>query len=347
LTRRDAHTGTYRHTALDRLFAAGALALTRHGPSPALRALAGIRRQARRRAVAVARHRADHLRQKVRAGDAAARDQLARLAQLSLDSMRAEVAAQSRNKGFLYRAVAEFDAVWHDCHDAEYLDDPTLDSEKRLGVITALDWTNELLAIYATFLDAMVPLLRSSGTTRVLDLAAGHGGFALAATRLARARGLDLHFTASDIKQEYLDLGIDAAARAGLPIDFVIQDALDLSNIAPGSFDLVVCTQSLHHFSPGQIALMFESAARVAGRGSVFADVCRSASTAAALAIMGAVRHRSWFFIHDGWVSTRKSFVPDELALLAELAMGDSYAVAATWSSPTHCIVRTQPCEPA
>jgi SAM-dependent methyltransferase len=198
---------------------------------------------------------------------------------------------------------------------------------------------NGVIDSYAGFVDALEPLLLRDRATRVLDLAAGHGGFCLAAARIARARGDAIEFTASDIKPEYLELGAEEARAEGLPIDFVYQDALDLSNLEPGRYDIIACTQSLHHFSPGMVAVMFEAAARAAGRGVVFVDACRSTLVGLALGSYGLVRCRQPAFAHDSWVSSRRFFLPEELGMLARLGpWGDG--VESTWLPPGHCLLR-------
>lgn len=211
----------------------------------------------------------------------------------------------------------------------------------RVSIMTALDDFNNALSSYQRFFEVRVPLVepgRGGRPARVLDLAAGHGGFPLAGARLAAERGLDIRFTASDIKQEYLEIGGREAARGGVDVDFVIQDALDLSNIAPGTYDIIVCTQSLHHFPPGLVAVMFEQATRVAGRGVLFIDGCRSALASLGVALFGAIGYRSLPFIHDGVISLRKSYVPEELELLARMGSWGDGSVA-TWMAPGYCLL--------
>ena len=133
---------------------------------------------------------------------------------------------------------------------------------------------------------------------------------------------MDVEFTASDIHREYLDLGATRARQAGLASRFELQDALDLSNLKAGDYDVITCTQSLHHFGPGQIAVMFSEASRIATRGVVFIDGARSALTAAAVVGLGLLMFRHRPFAHDALVSFRRFFVPEELALIARLCPG-------------------------
>ncbi len=324
---------------VDRLVRALSRRVGMIGPAPVARALSTIRQAAVERAIGARRVRADALGAAIDAGEAGARQQLSDLADAALAEMRADVRARAASAGLLQRIAAESDARWADCEEGEYLDDPGLDEGLRQRIMSDLDALNGLLDAYDVFLEHMLPLAASGRTTRVLDLAAGHGGFALAAAREARARGLDVRFTASDIKREYLDLGAEIAAREELPVEFRVQDALDLSNLANGAFDLITCTQSLHHFPPGLVAVMFRAAARAAARGVVFLDGCRSAMVGVALAGVGLIRFRNRAFAHDAWVSARRFYVPEELDLLARLgSWGD--AVEARWVPPGYCLLR-------
>lgn len=307
-------------------------------PVPAVRMLASVRQAALREVLAEYRAPATVLGERVAAGDGSARSELSTLAEEALETMRANVLQRASEAGLWTRMVAIADQRWGDCTTQEYLDDESVDPAMRLGIMETLDWWNHIVEAYGCFLDAVLEIA-PAGPVRILDLAAGHGGFVLAAARLAKQRGLDLRFTASDLKREYLDMGAAVAAREGLNVDFVVQDALDLSNIEPGTFDLVMCTQSLHHFPPGLVAVMFEAAARAATHGVVFIDPCRSVLTGATCAGIGGMRRRDPHFAHDAWISMRRSFVPEELELLARIGpWGDS--VEARFLAPGYCLLR-------
>jgi 2-polyprenyl-3-methyl-5-hydroxy-6-metoxy-1,4-benzoquinol methylase len=295
------------------------------GPTPPVRVLSPIRRAA--------------LPGILSAHAAGDRSELADVAEEALAAMRSDVDERARSGGLLASAFARGDIRWRDCDADELLDDPELDPGLRSSIMSTLDYFNELVDSYERFFDALLPLARPGKTTRVLDLAAGHGGFCLAAARIAAERGLDFSFTASDLKREYLDMGEERARRDGLDVDFVVQDALDLSNLAPDSYDIVICTQSLHHFPAGLVAVMFEAASRAASRGVVFIDGCRSVLSAATTAMFGGLGMRNAGFVHDGWISMRKCFVPEELELLARLGRADG-ELESVWMPPNHCLLR-------
>ena len=325
-----------KHPA-DRAISTVAPLVSGMGPPLVVAALAARRRRHVTDVVARFRPAADAAGARILDGDPRGQADLAHVADEALADLRARSLAESSP---LPRALAWLDSRWHAPEKAELLDDPQLDPALRTRIMAQLDHVNVTLGNYRAFLDAIVPLCRADGPTTILDLAAGHGGFAIAATELAAQRGLDLRFTATDLKQEYLDMGAAEAARRGVSVQFAVQDALDLRNLDPGSFDVVISTQSLHHFPAGLVAVMFRAAATAAGRGVVFVDGCRSALTGLGLAAWGLAHDRDWrVFSHDAWTSCRRFFVPAELEVLCRLgSWGEDADVR--WMPPGHLCAR-------
>jgi SAM-dependent methyltransferase len=308
-------------------------------PSPTVGLLGEARARAAARVRARHRDEALALAREVDAGDREAAEAYGALAERALGEMRREVTQIAGGLGPLERMAARVHARFGDTDEEEYLDDPELDRASRVNILRCLDAVNTTMGVYEAFLRAMRPLLSEERPTRVLDLAAGHGGFAIEAARVARRRGLPLELTASDLKPEYLALGEEVAEREGLGVRFVVQDALDLSNLDRGEYDVVLCTQSLHHFPPSLVARMFREAVRVTGRGVVLIDGCRSVLHGITVPTLGVLRYGDRGFAHDARVSFRRFFVPEELGLLTTLGPeGD--AVEAKWMRPMHCLVR-------
>ncbi len=301
----------------------------------------GLLREARRSAAEVvrARHREEGLRlaAAMDAGERAAAEALGALAERALHVMRAELLARASN--LPVRLVAGAHARFGDTDATEHLDDPAFDRDARVRLLGHLDSLNTLLGSYRAFFRALTPLLASGRPTRLLDLAAGHGGFALEATRMARAHGLSLEITATDLRAEYLELGEEVARRERLPVRFAVQDALDLSNVEPGAYDVVLCTQSIHHFSPAMVARMFREAARVAGHGVALIDGSRSMTHGVLVPALGWLRYGDLAFAHDAWVSFRRFYSAEELGLVCGLGPeGDT--LEAKWMRPSHCLIR-------
>ncbi len=320
------------------LFQRAARNFAAHGAkSPLGLLLQPVRRQALESALSRYQPEARALAADLYRGDADARRALAEIASRALASMRHEVSRRTETSR-MRRWAASLDARWRDTPSTEYLDDPSLDQAVRVRILENLDAMNDYLGFYSAFFKQLLPFTSKARPTRVLDLAAGHAGFALAIAKLASKTDRELQVFASDIRQEYLALGEKRADAELLGVEFLLQDALDLSNLEPGAFDVVVCTQSLHHFEPGEVAVMFEEAARVAAHGVLFIDGARSALNAAMVAGFQLFRYRDAALIHDTLVSFRRFFLPEELELLSRLThFGDQ--ARSRWIAPGHCVL--------
>lgn len=267
---------------------------------------------------------------------------LGQLAEALVDEMRREVARRAADEGSrLAAALAALDLRMPTRRD-EFIDRDDFDEARRTRAIRDLDRINRVLGSYARFLDVLSPLLPASGEATVLDLASGHGGFPLALAALARDRGLRLRVIASDIRPEYVAIGQERAEAAlERDVEFRVVDAFHLARaFGPGEVDLVTCTQSLHHFGAGGIAALVAASLRVAGRGIAFVDPGRGVTSLAGIAALTAVTCANPWLLHDGVVSIRKSFVPEEMALIARLAPGGE-GLASYWMAPGFVVLRT------
>lgn len=229
-------------------------------------------------------------------------------------------------------------------NDPEYLDDPAFPMAQRARGLDGLHRLNELLGSYEAFLQALMPLIELAeknghSPVRIHDLAAGHAGFAVF---LAQKLGSRVAMEASDIKSEYLDLGRARAREAGVHVDFFVEDALAIDGPRARGVDILICTQSVHHFPAGMVARMIGEAARAATTGVLIADAERSWLFYGLVAVVSALHGRSWVLVHDGMASLRRMFYEEELGLLATLAPGLPPAAHVETGTflPAHAFVR-------
>jgi 2-polyprenyl-3-methyl-5-hydroxy-6-metoxy-1,4-benzoquinol methylase len=332
---------------LDRAVSATARVIATLGrASPTTASLSLLREEAAERAVASRRAALTGLAELFRdeqpdtPGITEAKNTLSRLAAEALVAMRDDV---ERAAAGPRAPIARLDRRWRETSTVELIDRVDFDERKRVRLMTHLDEMNVTIGAYGAFLDVLRPFLVRGRATRVLDLAAGHGGFLLEVAAIARREGLALELVASDIADEYLAIGRRHAEERDLPVTFVVQDALDTTNLAPGAYDLVVCTQSLHHFPPGLVAVLTHEALRIASRAVVLIDGARSKTNAALIPLLGIVRYRDLPFAHDSWVSLRKFFAPEELGLLARCGAlaspGPERSVESRFLPPGHLAV--------
>ena len=155
-------------------------------------------------------------------------------------------------------------------------------------------------------------------TFSLLDVASGSADIPRALARRARRQQLQAEIVATDVSEQVL-----AAARkncADFPeIRLEPQDALALS-YPNQSFDLVLCSLSLHHFSPEEAPRLLRELARVARRAVIVSDLQRSL-----LAYLGAWLLTHTFMPnrltrHDAPASVRRAYTPGEVRALADQA---------------------------
>jgi SAM-dependent methyltransferase len=312
--------------------------LSRH--DPVRWRLAPHRREAMHQVLAAYQTRAAELGPDVAAGRTNAIERYDALVAQALDEMRA---MRPPKTGGL-DTTALLDAIDRPLlrNVPEVMDDPSFPQDVRAEALDVLDRLNEAAGSYQAFLGLLMPLVEAGERAgrrpvRVHDVAAGHGGFAI---YLGRLLGERVALEASDVAAEYLALGEARAAALGIPVGFRVVDAL-----APKALrgaDVVTCTQSLHHFTPGMVARLIGEAAREARVGALLVDGERSWLTWGVLTPVAALYGRTYAFVHDAAVSVRRMFYEEELGLLAGLApmVPGTARVETGTASPAHTFVR-------
>ncbi len=251
---------------------------------------------------------------------AAGRRAFGAIAETMVGELRREVVASSSPISPAGLA-ARFDARFA-TDGMEHIDDPDFSEAHRTRLLDTLDQLNDRMGSYDHFLTALAPLIDGRPTT-ILDVASGHGGFAIALAKLARTRGLRLTLIATDLREEYLAIGRQRAAEEGVEVEFLVADAFDLDAVFHGrTIDVVTCTQSLHHFGPALTAGFIAECARVATRGIVFVDALRALSRYLLLVPLTLLATRDPAFTHDAMLSIRRSLVPEELGAIARCVPG-------------------------
>lgn len=172
-----------------------------------------------------------------------------------------------------------------------------------------------MLARVSSWIDALPADYRP----RVLDVATGNATFPTALYRWSIRHNRPLQLYAGDINADVL-----LVARVELhklPIRLIRHDALRMP-FADGAFDIVTCTQALHHFGSQAAIQLLGELARVARVGVVVNDLRRSYA-GYWLARLLAVGPVTGIGRHDGPLSVLRAYTPDEARELARRAALD------------------------
>lgn len=259
--------------------------------------------------------------------DMAELEQAADAAVARLRGLRSEEAARH---GLLRRLAVRLDD-WVRTDAPEYLDDPDFPPERKQRIVQALHRFNQGVFAYRRFFNVLLPLIRplaSQRPVRILELASGSGEFSFALAKLAAKRGIAVEVTGSDYFMEHVEAGNAKARARGSDVRFIQVNAFDMGALDEDSYDIVFIAQSIHHFSPGQVAMMVAQAARVAGTAFVGIDGRRSPeiyAIASVPAVLPLLYYRSLDYVHDALLSARKFYTESELELIARIAAPDAF----------------------
>jgi len=157
----------------------------------------------------------------------------------------------------------------------------------------------------------------------ILDLATGSGDIPLSLVAWAERQGRPLHLTVTDRSPEIL-----AEARrtlGGVPgVTFTVCDARAVP-LPERSFDVVLCSLSLHHFAPGEAVQVLREMDRLSRTGFILNDIRRCLTGYLAAWAASRVATRNRLTRHDMPLSVLRAYTPDELrALLRQAGIRDA-----------------------
>jgi ubiquinone/menaquinone biosynthesis C-methylase UbiE len=157
----------------------------------------------------------------------------------------------------------------------------------------------------------------------ILDLATGSGDIPLSLVTWAERQGRPLQLTVTDRSPEIL-----AEARrtlAGVPgVTFAVCDARAVP-MPDRSFDVVLCSLSLHHFAPGEAMQVLREMDRLSRTGFILNDIRRCCAGFVAAWTASRVATRNRLTRHDMPLSVLRAYTPDELrALLRKAGIRDA-----------------------
>ena len=199
----------------------------------------------------------------------------------------------------------------------EWMDAPEQDTRDLDTALADLRAVNRWLGGTRVVVHHLRRMLRRAGpgTRSVLDVATGSADIPL----VLAGTFPQLEIVATDAHPGTLEL---ARRQVGNHprIQVEAADALAL-RYSDKTFDFVLCSTALHHFDPPAAVQVLRELARVAARGVIVNDLRRSpVNLLGAKLLAGTVWRRHPVTRHDGPLSVRRSYTPEEVAMLAQAA---------------------------
>jgi 2-polyprenyl-3-methyl-5-hydroxy-6-metoxy-1,4-benzoquinol methylase len=151
---------------------------------------------------------------------------------------------------------------------------------------------------------------------RVLDIATGSADIPVTIVKWARQQGIKVVVTAVDANP--LAICEAAALTEAYPeITVVIADGF-LLPFEDGSFDIVLCAKTLHHFSEEETVRLLKEMGRVAAFGYIIMDLRRSWVAWLLISVLARIFSRNRLTRFDGPLSVLRSYTVAELGALAD-----------------------------
>jgi SAM-dependent methyltransferase len=148
---------------------------------------------------------------------------------------------------------------------------------------------------------------------RVLDLATGEGDLPRELVLWCRKRGIPVMVDAVDSNEATLAVAKERSR--GFPE--IIFHSGDIRNWGSGSWELVLCSLALHHFSEEDAVLVMKNARRLSSNHLLVTDLERSFSGALGIHLLTALILRETMTVHDARLSIRRAFSFNEFRSLA------------------------------
>jgi ubiquinone/menaquinone biosynthesis C-methylase UbiE len=207
----------------------------------------------------------------------------------------------------------------------EFLDGPMATAD----LVASLDDVDRMNAWFRGYALTLAEIARVAARTPpdrplvVVDVGGGRGDLAARVVRWARRAGRRVRVVVIDADGASLRLGASAPPgarpRAGAPAADILRVQADAAAlpIREASADIVTSSLMLHHLGPDAVAASLGEMAAAARGAVVVNDLLRTrwAWGLVWLATRFFARHR--FSRHDGPLSVRRAYAPDELRALA------------------------------
>lgn len=217
-------------------------------------------------------------------------------------------------------------------HQVELMDAPGLDPGSHRRALRGLDrinWFSRSADIVWKPIHSLIATAPKR-TWRVLDVASGGGGVALALARLAKSTQLNIDVRGVDVSATATEHAEENARSTGFS-NVTFQQLDVLRNPLPDDYDVVMCSLFLHHLTSDEAISLLRSMAHAARRLVLVNDLRRTRLGYALAWWGGRMLSRSPIVHADGPMSVAAAFKAEEALDMAEEAGLKGAAIVPRW----------------
>lgn len=209
--------------------------------------------------------------------------------------------------------------------EPELMDRPDASPAELEAALGSLRGLNRYFGSYRIVSHFMKRWIQRGDRMRVLDLATGSADIPRLVADYARAVGAVAEIVAVDFQPAT----IETARRlsAGYP-EIACECADVLTFRATDSFDIVICSLALHHFSEEDAARLLRRCRELSRRFVLVSDLRRGILATAGVYLLTALLFRDRMTFQDGRMSAERAFSFQELRGLAVRAGWEDFGAA-------------------
>lgn len=216
----------------------------------------------------------------------------------------------------------------HRARQPEWMDDFSIIDDRLVDSLDQLRFVNRFLGGYAATMSVLKSFLRSKGTSkiRLLDLGTGVADFPEHIMQWSNKQSppLKVEIVAIDANPATMAYANQSLNRRLPPrlrqkISLAVADVSALP-YSVDSFDVVIATSLLHHFSEHQAIHIVQTMNRLARQGIVINDLHRHPLAYYGIKLLFSILPASAMMRNDGPLSVLRSFRRSELVSIAQAA---------------------------